>query len=196
MFDKKSGDSGFLLPKSRTSELVVQNLCDETLVYDLRLDKAHHLNEPVSFVWDRCDGKTSVEEIARLFSKKLKAEIETDFIRLALSELEKAHLLDAQSEKNFSENLSRRKILFRYAPVAVALPVVMSLVVPPSAHAQSCAAQGDACGKTCCPNLYCSPFENNTCQTCLEDGDPCNPGDPCCTTNFECLGGVCADPFE
>ncbi len=139
------------LPKAKTTDIVVQELENEMLVYDLENDKAHHLNETVSFVWKQCDGKTPVREIAAALSDKLKTNIEDDFVSLAIYELQKANLLSSASA-DLEIDLTRRNILFKYAPMAVALPVVMSLVAPPSAHAQSCFAPGVPCpsGGTCC----------------------------------------------
>jgi len=136
---------GLSLPKAKTDEIVVQELESEMLVYDLGNDKAHHLNETVSTVWKSCDGKTPTKEIAKRLEEQLNTKIEEDFVWLALDELEKANLLEGKNSVDDFTKLSRRKVLFRYAPVAVALPVVMSLVAPPAAHAQSCLAGGAAC---------------------------------------------------
>ncbi len=147
------------VPKAKTTDIVVQELEDEMLVYDLENDKAHHLNETVSFVWKKCDGKTSVNEIAVQLSNKLDQGIEADFVHLALDELGKANLLDANPGELI--DLTRRKVLFRYAPMAAVLPVVMSLVAPEPVHAQSCLANGMNCDPLanpdpCCPPLSCS----------------------------------------
>jgi hypothetical protein len=59
-----------LLPKARTADLVINDLTDEVLVYDLKRDKAHCLNPTAAAVWKLCDGKSSAAEIAgRLFSQ-------------------------------------------------------------------------------------------------------------------------------
>ena len=46
------------LPRARTSELIVKELPDETLVYDLANDKAHCLNHTAALVW-----KTAMAQI-------------------------------------------------------------------------------------------------------------------------------------
>lgn len=52
------------LPKARQSQLIVKDLPDEVLVYDLDRDKAHCLNHTAGMVWKNCDGKSNVTEIA------------------------------------------------------------------------------------------------------------------------------------
>ena len=149
------------LPKARVSEFVVQRIDDETLVYDLTNDRAHHLNKTISLIWEKCDGETTIAEITGLLSKELNMSIESDFIWLALDELNKANLLEDEVKKSELTKLSRRKVIFRYALPAVSLPVVMSLVSPKSIHAQSCTGQlNDFCGPgtpgiCCVPGLVC-----------------------------------------
>lgn len=139
-------------PKAKNIEIVVQELESEMLVYDLGNDKAHHLNETVSLVWKNCDGKTTPKEVAKRLEKQFNTKIEEDFVWLALDELEKANLLEAKLPKDDFTKLSRRKVLFRYAPLAAAIPIVMSLVAPQAAHAQSCIALNQPCSAPaqCC----------------------------------------------
>ena len=159
------------LPTARVEKLVVQEMENETLVYDLESDKAHHLNKTMSVVWQKCDGETSFDEVAKTLSKELDADIENDFVLLALQELEKSNLIETTSEESNREIISRRKVLLNYALPAIAAPVVMSLVSPASAQmTASCLALEDACEPTsspgCCPGLTCSGFEG----TCVPAG--------------------------
>lgn len=155
------------LPIARVEKLVVQEMENETLVYDLKTDKAHHLNKTMSVVWQKCDGKTSFDEVAKSLSKELDANIENDFVLLALQELEKSNLIESSSDESNREIISRRKVLLNYALPAVAAPLVMSLVSPVSAQTASCIAQESACDPPtvpgCCPGLNCTGFEG-TCE--------------------------------
>ena len=147
-------------PSARLADVVVQNLGSELLVYDTESDKAHHLNEPVALVWKACDGKRSLSEIRDEVSGKVGKDISEDYVALALSDLEKAGLLST----GFQSNINRRKVLLKYAPMAVALPVVMSLVAPRSTHAQSCVT--GSCtppSPPCCPGLFCSAAAEDNC---------------------------------
>ena len=51
-------------PRARNEGLLVQEMPDELLVYDLVRHKAHCLNQTAAMIWTRCDGKTSVKQMA------------------------------------------------------------------------------------------------------------------------------------
>ena len=57
-------------PVARKEGLVIQEMPDEVLVYDLETNKAHCLNKTAAFVWNACDGKNSVAEITKLFGNQ------------------------------------------------------------------------------------------------------------------------------
>ncbi len=46
-----------VFPIARKKDVVVQELPDEVLIYDLKSNKAMCLNEISAFVWHNCDGK-------------------------------------------------------------------------------------------------------------------------------------------
>jgi len=83
-----------LKPHARTEKLVVQELSDETLVYDLDSHKAHCLNKTASLVWQHCDGKTSVTELTRILSRGSNLPRDEQIVELALQQLDKAKLLE------------------------------------------------------------------------------------------------------
>ena len=58
------------LPRMREQGLVVDDLPDEVLVYDLDRHQAHCLNRTAALVWRHCDGQTTVKEIARPRSRR------------------------------------------------------------------------------------------------------------------------------
>ncbi len=166
--------SGTVLPKAKCKDIVVQELDNETLVYDLENDKAHHLNETITIVWNNCDGETTAKEIVKRLEKRFNTKVEEDFVWLALDELKRANLLDSEISKDDFAKLSRRKVLFRYAPIAVALPIVMTLIAPPAVHAQSCVMVGQPCvtPADCCPpttDIFCVGEPGTaTCQNIAE----------------------------
>ena len=59
-----------LMPRARQDELIVEELQDETLVYDLERHKARCLNPAAALVWRHCDGQTSVAEVAALLEEQ------------------------------------------------------------------------------------------------------------------------------
>ncbi len=64
------------LPNARREDLVIREMPQELLVYDLGSDKAHCLNRTVAAVWKHCDGKTTVDEAARILTGELELPID------------------------------------------------------------------------------------------------------------------------
>lgn len=149
------------LPKARTQGLVVKDVRDEVLVYDLQSQKAHSLNRVAAAVWRACDGKRGVREIgtaAGVAGPSLPLEV----VDYALHALGRARLLDGPFD---GSGLTRRQVLARIGAVAVMLPVVTTIVAPTEAQAQSCFKENEGvCTSVsqCCPgacggaNCVCS----------------------------------------
>ncbi len=181
-----SEDTGNLtLPKSRTKDLVVQSLKNETLVYDLKSNKAHNLNETVAFVWNRCDGNTNLNQIVKLLTEKLNTKIDIDFVSLALNELYESSLLETRFE--LENKVTRRSVLLNYALPTIALPIVLSLAAPTPAQTTSCQST------VCTTDADCldpaRPFcINNCCSAspivCTSDSDCTDPVFPTCVNNM------------
>jgi hypothetical protein len=143
------------LPKARTSNLVIRELDDETLVYDMDRDKAHCLNRTAARVWKECDGKTTGTQAARALKKELDAPVDADVIWLAVKQLQRFNLVEASGK---SPSVSRRNLVLKYAPAALALPVILSISAPTLAGISSCGSNGAPCGPgfpECCPTLGC-----------------------------------------
>ncbi len=86
-------------PLARQASLVVKELEDETLVYDLETDKAHCLNSTAARVWKSCDGHSTVTDIAEQLSSPGKPAVDESVVWLALDQLERFKLLDAAPGK-------------------------------------------------------------------------------------------------
>lgn len=62
-------------PLFRQDNIVIQELENELLIYDLNRNKVFCLNETSAMVWQLCNGHNSILEISRLMSEKLKTNI-------------------------------------------------------------------------------------------------------------------------
>lgn len=164
--------NNFHLPEARKEGLVVQDMPEEVLVYDLNTNKAHCLNQTAAFVWKACDGKNSVADITRLFSKQTGNLINEDLIWLAIDQLNENKLLEKEITSKFKGE-SRRSVIKKIGFAAVvALPVVASLVAPTSVLAIiSCTgcsgpgAAGDAeCANAGCPATCTATMNGTICQ--------------------------------
>lgn len=154
---------GKIVPLARTDELVIQELPGELLIYDLERHKAHCLNRASSIVWKNCDGKRSVAEMARILERELATPVEDDVVWLALGQLRRFHLLDEKNRTLLGMKVTRRDLVRKYLPAALALPVILSVPAPTAAQTASkpCGGSGASCG---------------------------NPGDPPCCAGFTCAG--------
>lgn len=156
------------LPLMRVQDLIVEELPDEVLVYDRVRDKAHCLNSTSAFVWKQCDGQLTAGQIAQRLTQRLQAPLNEEVVWLALSQLEKLHLLEQSiSVPPQFLGLSRRRMIRNLGiAAAVALPLATSIVSPTPAQAATCAGTGEACGAgiSCCGGSVCMPGPNPTCS--------------------------------
>ena len=131
-------------PMARQNGLVVQEMPDEVLVYDLDTNKAHCLNQSAAFVWKSCDGSNSVMDIVQQFEREGRGKVTEDFVWLAIDQLGENGLLENKISPNFNGQ-SRRQVLktIGFASV-VALPIIASLVAPKRAlGVATCACASD-----------------------------------------------------
>lgn len=155
-------------PVARKSDLVVQQIMDEVLIYDLKIHKAFHLNETSTLVWHLSDGNNSADEISKAISTKFNALANEDLVWLAIDQLKKQNLLDNSSElESKFDGLSRREVIKRAgAGLMIALPVVATLAAPTIANAASLVCTGQT-GKdpAGCP---CNGGGNCISKTCTK----------------------------
>jgi hypothetical protein len=148
--------------QARTEGLVIQEMSDEVLVYDLNTNKAHCLNQTAAFVWKKCDGKNSVSDIASLLQNEFKAPVQDDLVWLAIDQLSKDNLLETKEIASPISGMSRREVVKRIGLASViALPIVASLIAPTTALAgtcSNCAGDPGNCGQVACPGTTtCNP---------------------------------------
>ena len=150
------------LPLARRERLLIEKLPDEVLVYDLDRKKAHCLNQTASLIWQHCDGRTSVSEIAHALSDHLNAPVDEEVVWYGLNHLGKTRLLEEEvARPGELPNVSRRDLI-RKIGLAVSVPLVISVLAPSASAALSCV--GQVCAGNpgiCAPNCTCN---GTTCQ--------------------------------
>lgn len=146
-------------PRARKEGLLVQELSDEVLVYDLECDKAHCLNPTAALVWKYCDGHTTVEQITRLLEKSLGTIVDEDVVWCALNQLEKDKLLGEQVTWPVGmERISRRTLIRRVGMAAVLLPLITTITAPTAMASNSncIPPSGTGCNALpCCNGATC-----------------------------------------
>jgi hypothetical protein len=138
----------------------VRRLGDETLVYDPTTHRAHCLNRSAAIVFAGCDGRTTVEELARTAGAELADLPDTaaaDFVGLALQELSEAGLLEEPVGDASATPAPSRRAALRALATASMLPVVLSVLAPTPAQAQTCIRPFRVCTSSsqCCPQAPC-----------------------------------------
>jgi len=157
-------------PLARKDNIVIQKLKGETLIYDLKENRAFCLNETSTLVWELCNGTRTVAEISAELRRRLKAQVSSEIADLAIHQLSNDNLLEDGAADYFS-GVSRREAIRKVGFASViTLPMISSLVAPNALNAQS--------GGTPSPPV-CNPF--------LSACGPCCPG----TT---CVSGRCCQP--
>lgn len=154
-----------LLPHARGERLVVRELLEETLVYDLERHKAHCLSRALAAIWRQCDGKSTADRIAARVGRELDSPIDEETVWVAVHRLARARLLRAPLPIPPGARLASRREWLRKAATIGGLSV-LSVTAPSAVQAitcipnAECAARRQSAGCTgrhCCSNwnLFC-----------------------------------------
>jgi hypothetical protein len=161
---------GASVPRAREDEIIVKEMGDEVLVYDLKDHRAHCLNETAARVWRSCDGRKTVAEIARRLESALETPVDDRIVWLALDQLEKFNLLKPHMPKrNRRPQVSRRALILRGVTAAVLLPLIVTISAPTAFAASSPIAQAACTARHNndpggCGGNPCSDVSGTTCQ--------------------------------
>lgn len=154
-------------PLKRETSVLVENVENEILIYDLENAQANCLNQTAALVWEYADGKSSASQIAKRVSAKLGVPVSEQVVWYALDQLQHKNLLQepVQMPANVA-TMSRRDFMKRAAMVGavVAIPTVIAIAAPKAAEAGSCLAGGQMCTPGAC---------------CAATGAACVPGTIC-----------------
>ena len=155
-------------PQARHTDLVVQDMPGEVLVYDLSNNKAHCLNETSAFVWKSCDGTNSIVDIVKMLEKTAGGKVNEDLVWLAIDQLNEKGLLQAGTSTPFAGQ-ARRDVLKKIGLASViAIPVIASLVAPRNALASlscACTTNSQCLGKSgCASTTNCNLGVGGQCQ--------------------------------
>jgi Coenzyme PQQ synthesis protein D (PqqD) len=147
------------VPVARKEGLVIQEMPDEVLVYDLDTNKAHCLNQTAAFVWKSCDGRNSVAEITKLVGANSGSAVPEDLVWLAIDQLSEKNLLANNLKANFNGS-TRREVIKKIGLAAViGIPIVASLTAPTSVLAATsctCTTITDCQAQPTCPQVSCT----------------------------------------
>ena len=154
-----------VLPRLRTSDIIVRELQGELLIYDVVTNNALCLNPAARLVSDHCDGVTTMGEVVDKLGTGANAASAEVVVLSVLSRLQKEGILEGSIDLPDEADLpSRRRLLSAAAMVGAALPLVSLLVVPSAMAQQSgCIGSEQPClsveDTSCCPTLVCVNIE-------------------------------------
>jgi hypothetical protein len=209
MPSRKSTEAPIVIevPVARSKDLLIERVGDELVIYNLQDKQAHCLRALAASVFNRCDGKTAVAEIAPRVEADLSTLVTESDVRDAISQLEASGLLE--TPLRIRNGLSRRDAVkrFAYAGAAGALagPLINSIAAPSTAMALSniptgctgCGANKDCASNHCCQtnagkqcNQSCCVASDNSCHFTNVCSGGSNAGGTC-TSNANCPGGTC-----
>lgn len=197
------------LPPARPRDLLIEQVGDETVVYDLETKDVHCLSPLAAAVFEHCDGRTTPDQAASAASERLGRDVSTDDVLAAVAQLEERSLfhspmLSLHGNGN-GHGISRRDFARRGAlagAAAFAAPLITSVAAPTAAMAASGIASGcSGCGKNkdcisdhCCQsngakqcNQGCCVEHDNSCHFCNCVSNKCQ-----CTVDVSALdSGQC-----
>jgi hypothetical protein len=170
---------GESMPQARTTDLLIEVLRDETLVYDLRRHRAHCLNRAAALVWKHCDERTTVAATAAILEEALRLSAGEALVRTGLDQLTRAHLLNGPPDiRGARSRYSRRAVLRALGLTGAAAllpPLVETVVSPVSAEAASCLTDAQ-CRALIPPFCSGQPICGSPGSCCQPRGMRCRPG--------------------
>ena len=115
-------------PCARSEDLIVEELGEELLVYDMKADRGHCLSPVAARVWRRCDGRTPAKDMSA------ELDLDPDAVGRALDELTACKLLQPTPELTVvaanGDGATRREVATRFVKagaVAAAAPLIVSV---------------------------------------------------------------------
>jgi hypothetical protein len=153
-----------MFPHARQDTLLIREMRDEIVVYDLERHQAHSLTRTAALIWRMCDGQTSVPELARRVEEELNTPIDERVVWLVLQRLEQANLLrEAVSRPKEIAGMPRRQAISLGLAGAAALLLhgcgvdSVAAASPAQAHPLCCRYTGPAVLVQDCPTHYTCP---------------------------------------
>lgn len=81
-------------PLARKNDLIVEKVTPELFIHDLKENKFICLNPTSAYIWEKCDGKHSKQEIAKDMQSELGLTISERLIEMTLARLQSDCLLE------------------------------------------------------------------------------------------------------
>ena len=134
--------------KLRGDRITVREIEAEVLIYDGRTHRAWCLNPSSACIWQLCDGRNTVGNIAAGAAKELGLAVTEELVLMTIEELQEKGLLEGDMGEARPRDASRREMIQKLSlATAALLPVVAAITAPP-ALAQSGSAGTNSARRT------------------------------------------------
>ncbi|MEZ5347255.1 MAG: PqqD family protein [Pyrinomonadaceae bacterium] len=80
-------------PKARKDDLVITKETGELYIEDIKNEIAIYLNPTSAYVWEKCDGERSTDDIAQEMENELGMKISRKVVSMAVDKLSAKNLL-------------------------------------------------------------------------------------------------------
>lgn len=169
-------------PDARRDRLLLEEVGEEVVVYDLQHHRAHRLNHTAALVWRSCDGRKTVADLRKVLRHELNPAADEAIVWKALDRLGKAQLLRLP-RASAAAGMTRRQALGKFArgaALAFLVPVVTSIIAPTPLWAgdRDFACDEPPCKNACkdkCKRDKDCPKSNPLCKllSCNNSNCPC-----------------------
>jgi hypothetical protein len=166
-----------IAPRARSRNLVEREIDGELIIFDRTSNIGHRLTREVAATWKRCDGLTTVQEIAGDSGVESGHPVSEEAVWRHLIELGEINLLEEAASKPAARNrYSRKSMLIKLGAagaIGVGLPLIRSI---PAAAVTPCDLAGNTCPSGC--NSQCTSSKCPSCNP-QKKCDQGNNGNPC-----------------
>ncbi len=173
-------------PLARSTDLILEELGEELLVYDTQADRGHSLSPEAARVWRRCDGATPAEGLSA------QLDLDPDTVERALDELDGCELLEERPEP--AGGHTRRELTVKMVTVAgaaAAAPLILSVAAPTPAMAQTVGQCGEFSANNCGTGSGCTGLPGCCCCVPPVKRDQTDP-----PVSGPCVGFFAANPGQ
>jgi len=178
-------------PLARSERVVVENVGDETVIYDLDSNVAHALKPLAAAVYTYADGKNTAAEIAELASYRLASTVTEADVEGALDQLESAALLETPM-LDVHTGVSRRTALKTFAAAGAGSMLVMSIATSAASACVTCSTVPSNGSNTCTTNTVGNAGPGD-CKLCTA-ANQCGSDSVCCCAPCDGSSAYCCQP--
>jgi hypothetical protein len=119
--------------KLQGDRITMRSIEAELLIYDESTHRAWCLNPSSACIWQLCDGRNTMGEIAARAANELGHAVNEELVLFTLQELQEEGLLQGAIVEAVPRGASRREMIGKMGLAAAALlPVIAAVTAPPA----------------------------------------------------------------